>query len=363
VNYPSDKKLIANAFAKVIKEVSKFNEQLAKEQAEEFEATIQKEYEKNDKVSAKRHFEIAQVRLEYLYLRTYEELQKNRKYQEAFGLCHELVDQYINNKKDKIVSTVDPDARIAHKSPGNIKRGYKDHIIVDEDSEIILASVQTAFNVGDEKKLQELVEKVEEELGIKPEEISADKVYGTLDNRAYLKANEITSNIQFYKESSREIHLYALKDFQVSKDLNRVTCPNGKTTEDFRITHDKASDKDFKKFKFNEKECTECPMKDQCLYRDKNGKLQTRGRRVDVPVGYEVVLADRERVGTLEFEEACNKRFIVERRFATMVRKRGLRRCRYLGMKRVKMHIIMANMVCNIVRMVNLIFQPSLAMT
>lgn len=30
---------------------------------------------------------------------------------------------------------------IFHKSLGNIKRGYKDHIIVDEDSEIILVSV------------------------------------------------------------------------------------------------------------------------------------------------------------------------------------------------------------------------------
>lgn len=102
------------------------------------------------------------------------------------------------------MSVVDPEARIAHKSPGNIKRGYKDHIIVDEDSEIILASVQTPFNTGDEKKLQELVEKVEQKLEVKPEEITADKVYGTADNRAYLKDNEIVSNIAFYKESSRE---------------------------------------------------------------------------------------------------------------------------------------------------------------
>ena len=363
VNYPSEKKLIANAFTKVSKEISRFNEQLAEEQLERFEADIQREYEKNDKVSAKKHFEIAQERLEYLYLRTYEELQTNRKYQEAFGLCHDLVDQYINNKKDKIVSTVDSDARIAHKSPGNIKKGYKDHIIVDEDSEIILASVQTPFNVGDEKKLQELVEKVEEELNIKPEEITADKIYGTIDNRAYLKDKKITSNIAFYKESSRETQYYGLKDFEVSKDLNRVTCPNGKSTEEFRITHDKESNKDFKQFKFNEKDCKECPLKEQCLYRDKKGKLQTKGRRVDVPMRYEVVLTDRERVKTSEFEEAYNKRFIVEGRFATMVRKRGLRRCRYIGLEKAKTHIIMANMACNIVRMVNLLFQPSVAAT
>ncbi|WHH60634.1 hypothetical protein [Petroclostridium sp. X23] len=43
----------------------------------------------------------------------------------------------------------------------------KDHIIIDEDSEIILSSVQTPFNVGDEKKLTELIEKVEEDFASK----------------------------------------------------------------------------------------------------------------------------------------------------------------------------------------------------
>lgn len=361
-NYPSDKKLIRNAFSRVIKEVSKFDEQLAKEQLDKFELDIHSEYEKNEKVSPKRHFKIAEERLEYLYLKTYDELQKNHKYREAFGLCHDLVDQYLNNKKDKVVSVVDPDARIAHKSPGNIKRGYKDHIIVDEDSEIILASVQTPFNVGDEKKLQELVKKVEV-LDKKPEELSADKIYGTLDNRVYLKEHEITSNIAFYNESSRESEYYGLKDFEISENLEQITCPNGKTTEEFRITHDKQSEKDFKQFKFHEEDCKQCPLREKCIYKDKKkGKNLVKSRRVDVPIGYEVVLADRKRVGTKEFEEACNKRFIVERRFAAMVRNHGLRRCRYLRLEGAKKHIIMANMACNIIRMVNLIFQPSLAM-
>ncbi|MHB1394406.1 MAG: transposase [Clostridia bacterium] len=162
---------------------------------------------------------MAQRYAEYLYLKTYDELQANEKYNEAFGILWDIIDQYTNGKKDKIVSVVDPDAKIAHKSPGNIKRGYKDHIIVDEDSEIILASVQTPFNVGDEKKFVELI----------------------------------------------------------------------------------------------------------------------------------------------EFEEASNKKFKAERRFAAMVRNQGLRRCRYLGMSRAKIHITLANMACNIVRMVNLLCQPSLA--
>ncbi|WP_278278715.1 transposase [Acetobacterium bakii] len=79
------------------------------------------------------------------------------------------------------------DARVAHKTPAKSKTGYKDHIIIDEDSEIILASVQTPFNTGDGKKLIELLEKTETQVGLKPKELSADKAYGETENRAYLK--------------------------------------------------------------------------------------------------------------------------------------------------------------------------------
>ena len=363
VNYPSDKKLIGNAFKKVIKEVEKFNESLARQLLEQFETDIHMEYENNENINAKRHFEIASKHLQYLYLKTDSELQTNNKYREAFGICYDIIDQYLNNKKDKIVSVVDPDARIAHKSPGNIKRGYKDHIIVDEDSEIILASTQTPFNIGDEKKLQELVEKVEQELEMKPEEITADKVYGTADNRAYLKDNEIVSNIAFYKESSKEKNYYGLKDFNISEYLKSVTCPAGITTEEYVMSSNKANNKEFKVFKFDKSDCSKCPLKDQCLYKDKNGNIPHKGRRLEVPLRYDAVLNDIRRNETQRFEEASNKRFKVERRFATLVRNHGLRRCRYLRLKGAKIHIILANMACNIVRMVNLLYPPGIAIS
>jgi transposase len=58
-----------------------------------------------------------------------------------------------------------------------------------------------------------------------------------------------------------------------------------------------------------------------------------------------------------------DKRFKVERRFATMVRNHGLRRYRYLRLKGAKIHITLANMACNIVRMVNLIYPPGIALS
>ena len=363
VNYPSDKKLIRNAYRKVINEIEKFDEDFAREQLENFEKEISEQYEDNEKVSAKKHFEIADKSLNNIYIKTYNELHDNNKYQEAFLICHDIIDKYLNDKKDKIVSVVDPDARVAHKSAGNIKRGYKDHIIVDEDSEIILASVQTPFNIGDEKKLKELIEKVDKNFEIKPEEISADKVYGTTDNRAYLKDNEIISNIGFYREPEREAKSFGLKDFKISEDVNSVICPNGIEIKKHEIKVNKTDKKEYKKFKFDRSNCDKCSLRDQCLPKDGKGKLTARSKYINVPLRYDAVLNDMKRIETEEFQKASNSRFKIERRFSTLVRNHGLRRCRYLGLRGAKAHITLANMASNIIRMVKLLYQPSIAMT
>jgi hypothetical protein len=51
--------------------------------------------------------------------------------------------------KDRIISTVDPDARHGHKTSARGFDGYKGHIAIDPDSELITATSVTAGNVGD----------------------------------------------------------------------------------------------------------------------------------------------------------------------------------------------------------------------
>ena len=51
--------------------------------------------------------------------------------------------------KDRIISTVDPDARHGHKTSARGFDGYKGHVAVDPDSELIVATTVTAGNVGD----------------------------------------------------------------------------------------------------------------------------------------------------------------------------------------------------------------------
>ena len=51
--------------------------------------------------------------------------------------------------KDRVISTVDPEARHGHKTAARGFDGYKGHIAIDPDSEIITATTVTAGNVAD----------------------------------------------------------------------------------------------------------------------------------------------------------------------------------------------------------------------
>ncbi len=60
--------------------------------------------------------------------------------------------------KDRIISTVDPDARHGHKTSARGFDGYKGHVAVDPDSEIVTDTVVSAGNVGDVAVAQDLLD-------------------------------------------------------------------------------------------------------------------------------------------------------------------------------------------------------------
>ena len=59
--------------------------------------------------------------------------------------------------KDRVISTVDPDARHGHKTASRGFDGYKGHAAVDPDSEIITATTVTPGNTGDAAAAEDLI--------------------------------------------------------------------------------------------------------------------------------------------------------------------------------------------------------------
>lgn len=59
--------------------------------------------------------------------------------------------------KDRIISTVDPQARHGHKTAARGFDGYKGHVAIDPDSEVITATAVTAGNTGDAEPAKDLL--------------------------------------------------------------------------------------------------------------------------------------------------------------------------------------------------------------
>jgi Transposase DDE domain/Transposase domain (DUF772) len=59
--------------------------------------------------------------------------------------------------KDRVISTVDPEARHGHKTSARGFDGYKGHVAIDPDSEIITATTVTPGNTGDAAAAAELL--------------------------------------------------------------------------------------------------------------------------------------------------------------------------------------------------------------
>ena len=59
--------------------------------------------------------------------------------------------------KDRVISTVDPQARHGHKTAAHGYDGYKGHIGIDPDSEVITATTVTAGNTGDAASASDLL--------------------------------------------------------------------------------------------------------------------------------------------------------------------------------------------------------------
>ncbi len=60
--------------------------------------------------------------------------------------------------RDRVISTVDPEARHSHKTSSRKFDGYKGHVAIDPDSEIVTAAVVTAGNVGDGEVVHDLID-------------------------------------------------------------------------------------------------------------------------------------------------------------------------------------------------------------
>jgi len=155
--------------------------------------------------------------------------------------------------KDRVISTVDPEARHGHKTVHRGFDGYKGHVAVDPDSEIITATAVTAANAGDATAAQGLIGDL---TGERDATVYGDSSYGAGEFLAHLAGNGIASRCKVQAPNNRG-GLFTKDRFTIDLERDAVTCPAGVT-----VTVRRGADGDG--LAHFAGACAACPLRSQC---------------------------------------------------------------------------------------------------
>ena len=266
-------------------------------------------------------------------------------------LLEKVVADREEGAKDKLISPVDPDARMGKKT-SHAWPGYKAHIVIEEETGIITGVETTPANITDGSQLQPMLKEQGEGHSITPKELTADKAYDWGENLEALNSNKTIANIALSKQvNHRNEGYFTVDDFLYDPENIKLMCPAGhiSTNRYKEILNGYPPNKPGYAFQFKASLCNECPLKAKCV---KNKE----GRRIYISYYEPYFRQARERLATEEGKQAYRSRYKIEQKIADLTRYCGLRRCRYRGLDRAGIHTLLATTVCNIKRMVKLLW-------
>lgn len=234
---------------------------------------------------------------------------------------------------DRMISTVDPDARHAHKTRNRRQDGFKAHVVVEPDTGLITATGLTKACgpdnsdatvgvqlLGTDPSLPDpdnAADEQPDESGARSAagsgvQVLGDSAYGSGEALAELQAKGHEAIIKPWPVRPAVPGGFTGEDFTVDETVGTVTCPNGVTRpmDKNRVARFGAA-------------CTDCPLRARCT----TGK---RGRDLKVHSHDAVLRAHRARAARPEFQDVYRQhRPMVERSIAWMTR--GNRRVPFRG--------------------------------
>ena len=181
-----------------------------------------------------------------------------------------MLSEILDNQIDCYDQSIDPDARIGHKTVNSSFYGYKTHLAMT-DERIITAATITSGEAFDGQELPVLVQK-SKAAGATVNEVIADTAYSTLENLKDAQSNDYKLisklNPSIIKGTRSE------DGFIFNKDADTMQCPAGHLAIKYRIDKRSNQKKNTRiKYFFDINKCHVCPYRNGC-YKE-NAKTKT----------------------------------------------------------------------------------------
>jgi hypothetical protein len=230
---------------------------------------------------------------------------------------------------DRVISVVDPQARHGHKSNARGFDGYKGHVAIDPDSEVITAAEVGAANAGDAAMAAALLADLPAGSAADPSQPAAmapvvygDAAYGTGALLADLEQRGVTAMTKVAAPTAPHGH-FTKQQFRIDLDQGTVTCPARLKVSIIPARHGGGV------ARFG-RACQVCPLQASCT-------SSTAGRTVTIhPQEARLQVARRGQRDPAWRADYRAHRPTVERKLAHLLRRRhGGRRARVRGLLRV----------------------------
>jgi hypothetical protein len=246
--------------------------------------------------------------------------------------------------RDRVISTVDPEARHGRKTVHRSFDGYKGHVAEDPDSEIITATVVSAGNVGDAEPAAELLAGIihsaaqDERAGDERAEVYGDAAYGTGPLLAELAEAGVDVMVKV-QAANAPGGRFSKDAFTIDLQAGRVTCPN-QVTAPIRAHRDGGGAARFKAA------CATCRLAARCT-------TAKDGREIKISPHEEHLARGRARSTDPVWLAAYRAtRPKVERKIAHLMRRRhGGRRARVRGQAKISADFALLAAAANLARL------------
>lgn len=231
--------------------------------------------------------------------------------------------------EDRIISVGDPDMRHGRKSRSKTINGYKRHIVIA--NRVILGTAVEPANRKEHEPAGRLLDAARRQGRI----ISAhfDRGYLSSPELAEMWRNGVVLHSRAWGTSKPGI--FAKKDFKISVDAAKVTCPAGKTTH---ITPSGFAG-------FDESDCRGCRLKAQCTHAER--------RTIHIHENEKLLIELRAAQATKAGRAAYRERTTVEHRLARIDAVQGTR-ARYKGVRKNELDVNRAAAVVNLMEIARL---------
>jgi transposase len=247
----------------------------------------------------------------------------------AYATAYGAVEKKLNDPgdrpgfkpiNDRMISTTDPDTSLVSKGGAASQPAYHHHRAIDGAHGVITATETTSGSIAENKKLPDLVQAHEQNVGAVPAVIVADHKYGTAQNYVACHHEGLVTHLGDAKVKAAKVEgIFPESHFQYQAKADVFVCPAQKTLSRRRFIERQR----VWEYAADNGVCPACPLRARCT-RSKTARTLSRHEHAGIleqcraQANSPAAKADRRR-----------RQHLMERSFADAANNHGFKRSRW----------------------------------